>query len=262
MSKLSKLIYKKGGGSSSPDFMEETKKRWTSRRRSGIICLCVLLVIVFLLSPVFDVKQILVNGNVKTTAESIISASGIVEGASIFKVNTGKSEKRLTTMAFVDAVQVKLKFPSTVEINITESKEAAYIYFIGNYVGIDENGKILEIKQKDDEISLPVIIGTDITEFGIGNYIKTDDEQKQEVIYKLIKQISSTGIAAMIKTIDVSDLNDIRFFTVSEATVTIGTMDDIIYKVSFLKKILEEPGDKRGAVIDMTNTEKVTFTGS
>ena len=61
---------------------------------------------------------------------------------------------------------------------------------------------------------------------------------------------------------DIADLDDIKFFATSECTINMGTMEDIIYKISFLKKILEEPGDKRGAVIDMTNPQKVTYRGS
>ncbi len=165
---MSDITYERGGNAS-PDIDKKLKKRWTRNRNFGIICICIGLLVLFLLSPVFDVAQIQVNGIEKTTYEAIVQASGVVKGASIFRVNCGKSEKQLTSMAFVDAVQVKKKYPSTVVIDITESKEVAYIYFIGNYVGIDENGKILEIKQADSGIELPVIVGTKVTEFGIGN---------------------------------------------------------------------------------------------
>lgn len=259
---MNKDMFKIRGGSPSPDFTEKTKKV-TSRKRAGVImCLCLLLVAALLLSPVFSVKQIYVFGTDRTDSETIIKASGIAYGASIFRLSPSKCEERISKMAFVDSVDVKRKFPSTVEISITESKEVAYIHFIGNYVGIDESGKILEIKQKGEEISLPVIVGMNLTEFGIGNYIKTDNPDKQDVVFKILKQVGTNEIGNMLRTIDVSDLNDIRFFTSSEATVLVGTMDDIIYKVSFLKKILEDPADKRGAVIDMTDTEKVTYRGS
>lgn len=258
---MNDVVYKRGG-KASPDINKKLKKRWTRNHPFVIICICIGLLVLFLLSPVFDVAEIQVNGIEKTTYESIVQASGIVKGASIFKVNSGKAEKLITSMAFVDCVHVKKKFPHTVVIDITESKEVAYIYFIGNYVGIDEKGKILEIKQSDSGIELPVIVGTRLTEFGIGNYIKTDNEANRDAVFKILGQVNEAGISNLLKVIDVTDLNDIKFVTVSDATVNIGTMDEIIYKISFLKKILEDPADKRGAVIDMTNTEKVTVRGS
>ncbi|MBE7012622.1 MAG: FtsQ-type POTRA domain-containing protein [Ruminococcaceae bacterium] len=259
---MNKLEYNQGREIISPKMPEPLRKKWTGKRKAGIICICAGLLLAFLLSPVFDVADIRVNGTDKIPVESAISASGIVKGASIFKVNPGKIESKLTTMAYVDTVEVKRKFPSVVEINITESREAAYIYFIGNYVGIDENGKILEIKQSAEDVALPVIVGTNVTEFGIGNMIKIDDEDKQKTVFDIVKQLGTAEIRDSIKTIDVFDLNDIRFFTISEATVNMGSMDDMIYKIAFLKKILEDNGDNRGAFIDMTNTDKVTVRGS
>ena len=129
-------------------------------------------------------------------------------------------------------------------------------------ITIDENGKILEIKQSAEDVALPVIVGTNVTEFGIGNMIKIDDEDKQKTVFDIVKQLGTAEIRDSIKTIDVFDLNDIRFFTISEATVNMGSMDDMIYKIAFLKKILEDNGDNRGAFIDMTNTDKVTVRGS
>lgn len=259
---MTNLEYKKGGGDPSPAFPDKIQKKRTSSKAIVIACICAALFVLLLLSPLFGVSEVRVVGNEKLAAEAVIKASGIAVGTNVFKINTAKCEKQLTTMAFVDEVNVVRKFPAIVEIRITESKEMAYIYFIGNYVGIDEEGKILEIKPKDAQLELPVILGTNVTEFGIGNNIKIDDPAKQEAIFQILKQINTNEMQTMIKNIDVADLNDIKFFTTSESTVNMGTMDDIIYKISFLKKILEEPGDKRGAVIDMTNPEKVTYRGS
>lgn len=259
---MTELENRKRGGDSSPIFPDKIKKQRTNSKTMVIVCVCVAVFVLLLLSPLFSVNEITVIGNDRLDAESVIKASGITVGTNVFKVNTVKSEKQLSTMAFVDKVNVMRKFPAKIEIHITESKEIAYIFFIGNYVGIDETGKILEIKPKDAQLELPVILGTNVTEFGMGNNIKIDDPDKQEAIFQILKQINTNEMQAMIKNIDVADLNDIKFFTTSESTVNIGTLDDIIYKISFLKKILEEPGDKRGAVIDMTNPEKVTYRGS
>ena len=259
---MSELEYKKGGGDLSPEYPDKLRKQRTSSKIIVILCICAALLILLFLSPLFNVSEVRVSGNEKIPAETVIKASGISVGTNILKVNPKKSEKQLTTMAYVDKVKVVRKFPAVVEIHVTESKEAAYIFFIGSYVGIDEKGKILEIKPKDAEIELPVILGTNVTEFGIGEYIKIDDPKKQEAMFEILKQLSINEMSFMLKTIDVYDLNDIKFFTASESTVNIGSMDDIIYKISFLKKILEEPGTKRGAVIDMTNPEKVTYRGS
>lgn len=256
---MNKFTYKKGGGSPFADKFKQQK----GRNKITVISLMVaVLFVLLLISPAFSIKTIDVTGIEHLKAEDVIKASGISVGNNIFAFSSSKAEKNLKTMAYIDDAKVLRRLPQRVEIRINESIETAYLYFIGNYVGIDKNGKILEIKSKEDELKKPIILGTSVTEFGIGNHIKIDDETKQEVIFEILKQIEENNMQEMIKTIDVADLDDIKFFATSECTINMGTMEDIIYKISFLKKILEEPGDKRGAVIDMTNPQKVTYRGS
>ena len=259
---MDKITNKNGGDNPSPKFYEILKKQRTSSKVFATVVLCLILIVILLLSPLFNISEVRVTGNSVLKAEDIIKASGVTVGVNIFKTDTSKAEKRLGTMAYVDDSRVVLKFPAVVEIHITESVEVAYFYFIGNYVGIDQEGKILEIKSKDTPLEKPVILGTKVTEFGIGNNIKIDDEEKQNAIFTILNQLEANQMHSMLKTIDIADLNDIKIFTASECTVNMGSMDDIIYKMAFLKEILEEPGDKRGAVIDMRNPEKVTYRGS
>ena len=254
-----KLTYKKGREEA---FSEKIEKRRLNKKTTVITLLAVGLLVLLMMSPLFNVRNIRVTGISQLTNEAVQRESGISEGINIFKISTEKAEKQLSTMAYVDSVKVVRKLPATVEIRIVESTETAYVYFIGNYVGIDINGKILEIKPKDAPIQKPVILGTNVAEFGIGNNIKINDAKKQEAIFEILKQIEANKMQELIKTIDVADLDDIKFFATAECTINMGGLDDIIYKMSFLKKILEEPGDKRGAVIDMTNPQKVTYRGS
>ena len=256
------LTFIKGGGDSSPEYPHKIKTMRSGRKSAVIIGLCIAVFLVFLLSPVFSITEVRVVGNDSLTADAVIGASGITKGMNIFKLNTAECEKQISRLAYVDDVKVVRKFPAVVEIRVVESRAHAYFYFIGNYVGIDSNGKILEIKSSDEQLECPVILGTNVTEFCIGSNIKIDDEAKMEAIFLILKQIHGDGMQSMIKVVDVADLNDIKFFATSECTVYMGSMDDMIYKVSFLKKTLEEPGDKRGAVIDMTKPDKVTYRGS
>lgn len=252
----------KGGGDSSPEYPHKIKTMRRGRKSAVIIGLSIAIFLVFLLSPVFNITEIRVVGNDTLTAESVISSSGIEKGMNIFKLDTAGCEKFIRQLAYVDDVKVVRKFPAIIEIRIVESKALAYFYFIGNYVGIDENGKILEIKPGDSELEYPVILGTNVTEFGIGKTLKLDDEAKLNAIFTILKQINGDGMNGIIKAVDVADLNDIKVFATSECTAYIGSMDKIIYKMSFLKKILEEPGDKRGAIIDLTEPDNVIYRGS
>lgn len=256
------LTFIKGGGDSSPEYPHKIKTMRSGRKSAVIIGLCVAIFLVFLLSPIFNITEIRVVGNDTLTTDAVIGASGITKGMNIFKLDTVGCEKQIRRLAYIEDVKVVRKFPAVVEIQVVESRAHAYFYFIGNYVGIDSNGKILEIRSMEDQLEYPVILGTNVTEFCIGNTIQIDDEEKKNAIFVILKQIHGDGMQGMIKAVDVADLNDIKIFAASGCTAYLGSMDNMIYKISFLKKILEEPGDKRGAVIDITKPDKVTYRGS
>lgn len=235
------------------------QKKRTSTKIFVLLLTVIALVILVLFSPLFQVREVVISGNNRVSADAIRQASGIVLGVNTLKIDLRRTEAQISTIAFIDSVQAVRKFPGTIEITVTESTEVAYIPFIGNLVGIDQEGKILEIKPKDTDVQLPLILGADLTGFSIGTTIRVENADKLDTILQLLKQISVNELTTAIQSIDVSDLNDIKLLLHSGTAVNLGSQKELIYKMSFLKQVLAQPDEKRGGVIDMSNPDKVTY---
>ena len=250
-----------GGGVPAQPAKFYQKKRTSSKVLVLLLTLAALSMLVFF-SLLFDVKTLSITGNERVSTDTIRQASGIMLGVNTLKVDLQKVEQQISTIAFIDTVQAVRKFPNTIEITVTENQECAYIPFIGNYVGIDEKGKILEIKPQETAVGLPVILGAELVGFSIGTTIELKDESKLDTILQMIKQISINEITAKVKRIDVSDLNDIKLILDTETVVNFGDTKELTYKLSFLKQVLAQPDEKRGGVLDLSNPEKVTYKGN
>lgn len=250
-----------GGGVPAQPAKLYQKKRTSSKVVVLLLTIAALSMLLFF-SPLFDVKTLTITGNERVSSDAIRQASGIMLGINTLKVDLQNAEKQISTIAFIDSVQAVRKFPNTIEITVTESQECAYIPFIGNYVGIDEKGKILEIKPQETTVDLPVILGAELAEFSIGTTIKLKDESKLDTILQMIKQISINEITAMVESVDVSDLNDIKLILDTGTLVNFGDTKELTYKLSFLKQVLAQPDEKRGGVLDLSNPEKVTYKGN
>lgn len=235
------------------------QKKRTSTKIFVLLLTVIALVILVLFSPLFQVREVVISGNNRVSADAIRQASGIVLGVNTLKIDLRRTEAQISTIAFIDSVQAVRKFPGIIEITVTESTEVAYIPFIGNLVGIDQEGKILEIKPKDTDVQLPLILGADLTGFSIGTTIRVENADKLDTILQLLKQISVNELTTAIQSIDVSDLNDIKLLLHSGTAVNLGSQKELIYKMSFLKQVLAQPDEKRGGVIDMSNPDKVTY---
>ena len=71
-----------------------------------ILFVCVLISVVFLLSPVFDVETIEVEGANLHSKELVISTSGIKKGENLFKINSNKVKEKITSLGRIDSVSV------------------------------------------------------------------------------------------------------------------------------------------------------------
>lgn len=98
-----------------------------------------------LLTPLFNVKTVVVRGNKTVSSEEIIKGSGIVEGTNIFGVSLSLVRDNLKKMNRVSDAKVKRVLPSTVSITVTEGAPVAYIYDDGDCVGITADGRVVDV---------------------------------------------------------------------------------------------------------------------
>ncbi len=224
-----------------------------------VSCLVVAVMFVSFFTPIYDIKEISVNGNSKISSDVLIRASGIDVGENIFKVDIATAKKRISKVAYVDTARIRRIFPNKIKINVKEGDVYAYINFIGNYVGIDHKGKIMDIKQQIGEVTKPVVYGVALTKFEIGSPVEIENEDAERVLFEMLGQIKSSEVEGSIRYMDINDFDNITFTLHNKVSVKLGTTESIRYKIAYLKSVLEQLGDVSGGIIDITNTDNVTY---
>lgn len=238
---------------------EKPKKSKTNLKIFVIICIVVAIMVLALFSPLFNIAHIEVEGNSILAKESIVKASGIETGVNILKINTAIAKKNVSTMAYVDDVDIKIKFPNTVLITIKESVATAYIPFIGNYIGINASGKVLEVKSELGAVECPLIYGVELEKFGIGSVVEIRNEEVSKLMPQFLDELSKNDLLQSVAAMDLNDENNVTLTLRNEAEVKFGGLDKLSYKIAFLKKVVAELGDARGGIIDMTDIKKITY---
>ncbi len=228
------------------------------RKTVGGVCLVLGIILVSFFTPIYNVSEVEVSGNVRNDAQTVAAASGVNIGENIFKINLSDVKRRVSKVAFVSEVSVRRSFPNKIKITVTEGEECAYISFIGNYVGIDENGKILEIKQQG-ELDKPIIYGLRIDNFEIGSKVTVGDGKVSGALADILAQVKSSGVTDAILSVDINDADNIIMTLRSGVEVKLGNSDNLKYKVAYLKSVLDELGDVSGGVINLADTENVTY---
>ncbi|MCI9087796.1 MAG: FtsQ-type POTRA domain-containing protein [Clostridia bacterium] len=241
-----------------------SKQQEIARRKRKIIfrlikwtSLVVLLIggaIYFLLSPFFNIHNIVVTGNEKITQEMIISLSGIELEKNTFKVSKSKVEQAIKTNAYIDSVKIKRKLPETIEIQITERKPT-YMLTLGNaYVYMNTQGYLLEISL--EKLEAPIIAGILTPEDQIqeGNRLCSEDLQKLSSVIQIMDSANNNEIGKLITKINISDKQNYILELKSEKkNVHLGDTSNLSTKMLYIKKVLQNEKKKEGDIFVNTD---------
>ena len=230
----------------------------------GII-LFIVLTILLLCSPIFDIKNVEVIGNSKISKEKIISFSGIELHTNIFKFNKGLIRENIKGNAYIENVEITRKIPSTVQINVEEREAKYMLQFADSYVYINNQGYMLEIS--NERLEVPILIGftTDLSNIKAGNGINVADLNKMNMVIKIYEAAKSNGLGDLVTKIDISNEKNYTIILESEGKkVYLGDCSDLNTRILYLKAILEKSAGRSGEIflnVDL-NTQDVYFRPS
>ena len=161
-------------------------------------------------SPLFQMKDIAVEGNRIISEERILSLAGIDPQCNIFLFDVNAAEKRIAEDHFVREVKVKRRLPSKVVISI---EERVPLVFLENFGGmIDGESVLLPPLPVEHWPDLPILTGVDMNVEGYGEPLQSD---RLKWVISFLKDMSAlkSRIPLEISEIDVSDVHHPLLYT-------------------------------------------------
>ena len=220
------------------------------------------LITYLLLSPIFNIKNITVQGNEQISSEQIISLSEIQKEENLFKASNKETIAKIKENPYVKTVEIHRTWPDTIEITITERVATFMLEHGSSYAYMDNQGYILEISATPKD-GLPKISGYTTKEEDIipGNRIQEEDLNKLNVVLRIMAEARKNEIDNLITTINVEDENNYYLYLDSEQkTVYLGDSTMLDTKMTYVKVILEKEKDHAGEIfVNMNLNEKNPF---
>lgn len=216
------------------------------------ICLivCVLaLIIVTMTSPLFNIKEIIVEGNEKITSDEIISLSQINLEENTYKTSIKKAKQKILENPYIKNVEIKRKLPSKMVITVEERKTTFMFEYGSGYVYINNQGYILEISS--EKLEIPIIQGaeTPIDSFVAGNRLLDEDLIKMSTVIKIMEIAENNEISNLITRIDIQNSKNYKIVFESEQKVAyLGDETDLNTKILSIKSIIEKEKGKAGEI--------------
>jgi len=240
--------------------VRSTQNKKLKNKRAKIEFILVLLLsftvlIMFIMSPIFNISEVIVNNSNHYSSDEIIKASGISTGINGFKniggnykhyilFRYGQAEENIiSSLPYIKDVVVKYIIPNKVVINIEEREPIIIIPYLGTYLLTDRYGYVVETVSNPEEYIMPEIKGLKFSGYEIGQPLDIVNDKNFEDLILLIDTLTKVDksdnfkITELINSIDISDKNNIHITIDLRLVVNVGSIEQIDYKVKSLKQI-------------------------
>ena len=228
--------------------LNRKQKRTRKLIKMGILLLIIIGGIVFsLVSPLFNITDIIVNNNIQISTENIISLSQLQKGQNIFKFNKNKVIEDIKTNPYIE--DVKIVRPNKIEIIINEREKKFNVEFLNGYIYINNQGYILEISEQKENLPIIQGISTNQEEIVEGNRLDIQDLNRIEVVIQIINICKDYEIEKKVSKIDISDKNNyILYMEEEKKTIHLGDETNLSNKMLYVTTIMNENKDKEGII--------------
>lgn len=229
---------------------------------SGALILVIGLILIIL--PMFRVGSVEVTGCSYTTAEQIITASGIKNGDELFAVDMQKVVGQvLEQCPYVDKVSISVSFPSKVIITVVERQNVMYTEFEGAFYSLDAGYYVLEEKQGETAFSpfLHITLPS-IASCAVGSRIRfSDPDADLSYISTLLEELRATELPGDLTRVDVSGRFSVYLVLDARYRVKLGRVTQIPLKLQLCGEILKKEAEKGDAYaeIDLSDPDAATY---
>lgn len=229
---------------------------------TSFIVLGIVLLIFLMVSPIFNIENIEIEGNSILSNEKIISLSEIHIDENIFRINKMLVKEKIKSNAYVESVEISRKLPNTIQIQIKERKVKYMLEYADGYVYVNSQGYMIDISKDKKEV--PIIIGysTENTDIAIGNRLKNEDLKGIEMANKIVEVANSNEITCLITKIDISNSKNYTLILETEGKkIYLGDCTDLTTRIARAKAIIEKTAGKEGEIFldGNTSTENPRF---
>lgn len=209
----------------------------------------VVAVICFLLvSPIFQVRRIMVEGVLRLSENTIIDSSGLFYGQNVWRINKNEIVENIKKIAYVDSVSVRRAWPDGIVLQVTESNPIAELEFYGSKLIIDENAKLLEVVTDNVPTHLPRLLGITVNEIVLGEIVSVNEKEKLEDFLEVLKILKENDMLKNVEKINESEGILVHFENGHVANF--GDAGNLAYKLAVLNAIFEK--EETASYIDIT----------
>ncbi len=218
------------------------------------------------LSLIFQVETITVAGTDKYAPWMVRQASGLEEGASLLTVSEARVASRIISqLPYVDQVKVSIRFPDTVQIELTELQVT---YSVADETGqwwlISSSGRAVEPVDRQTAYKYTRAEGLTIQPPQKGEPVTVAEGVRDNLaaLVSIMEALEENRVIGRVAYIDVADLRELRLVYPGLLTVRLGKAERMGHKIGYMTAALEQLTENISGLLDVSleDSQKGIFT--
>ena len=162
----------------------------------------------------FNVAEIEVVGNQIVDTQTVIDASGIQVGESIFLVDLNKANYNINSLMSLDNLVISKIMPNKIMIRLEESQPICAVSKDNKVYYLTRDKKLIENSDYLRKTDIPLVFGCDsVTESQIGAEVVIEPYWRFDTVMNILKELADRGYLVKISEIRMTENNTYEIVT-------------------------------------------------
>jgi len=218
---------------------------------AALICVVTLTVVLYL-NPMFNIKQVVYEGNSRVSADYLDKYCTNLIGENIFHVSKKSVMELFEPINYIADLKVEKKyFPPTVRVVITEAKPYGCVKLGERYIMFDKNLKNLEESSSFID-GAPQIYG--VEDISIDEFVLGSKNRTVNTVIETLEAMDKTGVLENTTQVSFKNISEITFVYDDKFDVTLGSSYDVESKLLLFMATINsaDVSENTGGTIDLS----------
>lgn len=194
-----------------------------------VLIVVVTLTIVLYLNPMFNIRQVIYEGNSRVSADYLDTYCQDIIGENIFHVSEKSLMELFKPINYISEVSVKKKyFPPTLKVIISEAIPYGCVKIGEKYIMFDRNFKNLEESTAFID-GAPRIYG--LEDIAVEDFVIGSGNKKISSVEETLTAMAQTGVLEKTDEVSFNNISNITFEYDEKYHVILGSVYDIESKL-------------------------------
>ena len=249
----------------------ELAQKAKKQKAKKLLFLCIIAFILVLLYPlfrlvsnVFVIKEIVVEGACPYSAEELLAAAGLTQGESLFGNDSDMlAETTLEKLPYLRSCKVDFALPDKVVFSVVAGNAVIYTEVAGEYYALSAALRVLERKSEPSEFIADGIVYASLPPAAlsvVGEYIKLSGGADSSYITDFLDALTSSPLNGRVSRMFLEEKFDMVISVDAKFRVKLGSPESAALKLHAAARVIDECGfglEEKG-VIDVSDPEKPT----